>query len=283
MTIRKSMLAGSWYPASSGECKRSIEGFQKEIDIDQKGIKADLGGIVPHAGWYFSGSIAANVFRFLSGRPAPDVVVIFGLHLHPGAQACIMTEGAWETPLEPAVIATEFAQGVAQKYDFGSENSRSFAGDNTIEVQLPFLKYYFGDTKFVPIGVPPNADALKIGAAVAQTAAELQTKLKLIGSTDLTHYGSNYGFSPKGRGAAGLEWVTQQNDPGVIAAMCAMAPEQVLSVAAANHNACCAGAVAAALSAAKKLGAAEAHQLTYATSHDKMPGESFVGYVGVVF
>jgi MEMO1 family protein len=283
MTIRKSDLAGSWYPATAAECEKSIIEFQKQIDVRNTSTKMPIGGIVPHAGWYFSGHIACNVFRFLKEGPLPEVIIVFGLHLHASSPACIMQSGAWETPFGPVVIAEDFATRLMEKYNFGGVGARSFANDNTIEVQLPFLKYYFGDAKFVPIGVPPNADAIKIGTAVAETASELKTSLRVIGSTDLTHYGDNYGFAPAGRGAAAVDWVVNQSDPKVIAAMQAMQPEQVLTEAASSHNACCAGAVAAALCAGKALGADKAHPLAYATSHDKNPGESFVGYVGLVF
>jgi AmmeMemoRadiSam system protein B len=105
---------------------------------------------------------------------------------------------------------------------------------------------------------------------------------KVIGSTDLTHYGSNYGFTSKGRGKQAVDWVRSKNDRRVIDAMLALEPERVISEALASQNACCAGAAATAIEAARTLGASQADEIAYATSYDKSPGDSFVGYVGIV-
>ena len=69
----------------------------------------------------------------------------------------------------------------------------------------------------------------------------------------------------------------------MIDTMMAMEPQQVISEALANQNACCAGAAATAIAAGKALGAEKAETIAYATSYDKSPGDSFVGYVGIVF
>ncbi len=114
-------------------------------------------------------------------------------------------------------------------------------------------------------------------------ATALGLRVKVLGSTDLTHYGDNYGFVSKGRGAAAVEWVKNKNDRSVIDTMVTLEPQEVLNEALANQNACCAGAAATAIAAAKVLGAEKAQTIAYATSYDKSPGDSFVGYVGIVF
>ena len=107
--------------------------------------------------------------------------------------------------------------------------------------------------------------------------------MKVLGSTDLTHYGHNYGFAPKGTGSNAVDWVKNQNDQRVIDALLALEPERVIQEATANQNACCAGAAATAISAGKALGASQADTIDYTTSYDKSPSDSFVGYVGIVF
>ena len=129
----------------------------------------------------------------------------------------------------------------------------------------------------------PARSSLEIGRAVVRIAADLGLKLKVLGSTDLTHYGSNYGFTPKGTGRSAVQWVREENDRKVIAAMLAMDSEGVVKEALASFNSCCSGAAAAALASGKALGAEKAELLAYATSYDKNPGESFVGYAGLVF
>ncbi len=283
MTRKRANFSGSWYPGAAAECEREIETFLKEYQGESLPDQACRGGIVPHAGWYFSGAIACNVFQHMTREPAPDVVVIFGMHLHPDAAPCIMTKGAWETPLGDLVVDTEFAEALQSRDPSFQEGPGAFGQDNTIELQLPFIKYFFKDAKIVPVGAPPRQASIEIGEAAADISRDLDRRIRVIGSTDLTHYGANYGFSPKGSGPAALDWVRNENDGAVIEAMLAMDPARVVDEALSSHNACCGGAAAAALSAGKRLGARSAHKLAYATSHDKQASSSFVGYVGVVF
>ena len=122
-----------------------------------------------------------------------------------------------------------------------------------------------------------------MGKTVVDLSKRLGLQVKVIGSTDLTHYGPNYGFMSHGRGASAVAWVQNENDRRVIDAMLTMDPEKVIKEATANQNACCSGAAATAIAAAKALGAKQAETIAYAPSHDKSPGDSFVGYVGIVF
>jgi hypothetical protein len=281
--VRKAVFAGSWYPGSAAGCEKEIKSFLKEYSAKTVSERALSGGIVPHAGWYFSGSIACNVINYLKEATPPDVFVIFGMHLHTGSPNYIMAAGAWETPFGEIEIEEALAGKLVEKFTFQIETADNFTQDNTIELQLPFIKYFFEDAKIVPIGVPPVKKSLEIGKAVADISTRLGLRIKVIGSTDLTHYGLNYGFVTKGTGPAALDWVRDENDRRVIDAMLDMDPDTVISEALANQNACCGGAAATAIAAAKQLGAEKAETIAYATSYDKSPGDSFVGYAGIVF
>jgi len=283
MSARKSTLAGSWYPGTAAGCEKEINQYLKDESLHDKSGGSPIGGIVPHAGWYFSGKLACHVIHRLVEEEPPDVVVVFGMHLHPGSPFHIMAEGEWETPLGNLRIEEDLAGELVRRFDFQIETASTCAQDNTIELQLPFIKYFFQEAKIVPIGVPPVEKSLEIGKAVAKAAGQLGLKTAVLGSTDLTHYGVNYGYQPKGSGAAAIDWARNENDRRVIDAMTAMNPVMVLDEALANRNACCAGAAATAIAAAKKLGAENAQTLAYANSYDKSPGDSFVGYVGMVF
>jgi len=280
--VRKAMFAGSWYPSSAAECETEINSFLEEGKSIESPDRRLVGGIVPHAGWYFSGSIACNVISRLKGQVSPDVIVVFGMHLHPNSQCYLMAEGAWETPFGEIPVEERLAAELAKKFSFTLETPDRFNQDNTIELQLPFIKYFFENTKIVALGVPPSRSSLDIGQSVIGLAKEMSLTAKVIGSTDLTHYGSNYGFTSKGRAKQALDWVRSENDRRVIDAMLALEPERVISEALASQNACCAGAAATAIEAAKNLGANQADEIAYATSYDKSPGDSFVGYVGIV-
>jgi len=281
--VRKAVFAGSWYPSSASECEREITGFLAEGENLTRPGRALVGGIVPHAGWYFSGSIACNVIHCLKGQDATDVVVLFGMHLHADSPSYMMAAGAWETPFGEIPVEETLAAELLQKFSFTLETPQRFTQDNTVELQLPFIKYFFKDAKIVAMGVPPHKKSLEIGRTVVEISKRLGLRVKVIGSTDLTHYGTNYGFVSKGTGKQAVDWVRNENDRRVIDAMLALAPENVIAEARSSQNACCAGAAATAIEAAKYLGANRADELAYATSYDKSPGDSFVGYAGIVF
>jgi hypothetical protein len=286
MSCRKAVFAGSWYPARASDCEKEIKSFLKETRFHIKPDRGYIGGVVPHAGWFFSGSLACNAISALRDRedqnPA-DAIVIFGMHLHPHSGAYITTEGSWETPFGNIDIETELARKLVEKFTFKIETPTHFTPDNTIELQAPFVKYFFPKSRILPIGVPPSGVALDIASSVADFASQLKIRIKIIGSTDLTHYGPNYGFLSAGAGAEGLSWAKNENDKKIIDVMLGMDPEMVIREGLSNSNACCSGAAAAAISASKSLGAKNSCLVGYSSSYEKSPGDSFVGYAGILF
>jgi len=283
MGVRRADFAGAWYPGTESECRKAIEAFSEGSIPCSSFKQSPLGGIVPHAGWYYSGQIAFNVIKCLKGGAVPDIFVIFGRHLHPGSNSYIMKDGAWDTPLGELEIESGLAERLMSEFKFTLETSSRYEQDNTIELQLPFIKYLFPDVKILPVGVPPKAASIRIGERVAELAEETGKNIFVIGSTDLTHYGYNYGNVPKGTGKKAVEWVKNDNDKRIIDLILAMRPEEIISESLSNSNACCSGAVAAAVAALIKLGASRGEKLIYRTSYDIRPDDSFVGYVGVVF
>jgi MEMO1 family protein len=282
VSTRRAVFAGSWYPGNPKECEKEIRSFLKEPLPQIDSERNFNGGIVPHAGWYFSGSIACNVIHRLIDEKPPDVFVISGMHLYEGASSFIMAEGSWETPFGPVDVEENLARELTQRFSFQLETPGNYSQDNTIELQLPFIKHFFASSKIVPIGIPPAKNAIQIGTAAVEIAKKLGLRVKFIGSTDLTHYGHNYGFAPKGEGPDAVDWVRNENDRRVIDLMLGLNPEGVIAEALSSRNACCAGAAATAIAGAKALGTDHAELLAYATSYDKSPGNNLVGYVGIL-
>jgi AmmeMemoRadiSam system protein B len=194
-----------------------------------------------------------------------------------------MKEGAWATPLGDLEIDHELAERLTSEFRFHVETTSRYEPDNTIELQLPLIKYFFPDARILPVGVPPTLNSLKIGQRVAQLSVEMGRETIVLGSTDLTHYGYNYGYTPRGVGEEAVNWVKNENDKRVVDLMLAMDAEGVVEESLKNHNACCSGAAATAITATKGLGAQKGDKLIYSTSYDTRPDSSFVGYVGIVF
>jgi AmmeMemoRadiSam system protein B len=283
MALRPDDFAGSWYPGKEAECRRAIEAFSRDsvpCPVDKGRM---IGGIVPHAGWFFSGSIACNVVQCLGSQGECDTCLVFGRHLHPADANYIMAEGGWQTPLGPLEVDSEVAAALIREYSFVVETATNYDQDNTIELQLPFIRYFLPGTKIVPMGLPPVSVSVDIGRRAAALCVEMGRRALVLGSTDLTHYGYNYGFVPRGTGEAAVAWVKGVNDQRIVDLMQGMDEKGVIEESSKNHTACCSGAAAAAISAARELGALHGKTLVYKTSYDVRPDNSFVGYTGILF
>ncbi|MBW2061103.1 MAG: AmmeMemoRadiSam system protein B [Deltaproteobacteria bacterium] len=280
MGTRGRSLPYGWYPDTASACRQEIEEFISQVEAPGPDMSGLNGGIVPHAGWYFSGKAAAKVFRYVSHEGGVDIVAVFGGHMsaEPGL---IYLDEAWETPLGNLEIDQDLGQALKDKADLEVETWET--GDNTMEVQLPFIKYFFPDSRIVAIRAPHSQKAVNIGQQLIELAKTQGQTIRVFGSTDLTHYGPNYGFTPQGRGQAALDWMRNENDKGFIDLALAMNLPGLLEHAAQNHSACSAGAAAAAIAACQALGSNRGELLDYYTSSDIMPGDSFVGYAGIVF
>ena len=281
MTRRKRTLPRGWYPGDSRECKREIESYLEGWSASDPVEGEGVGGIVPHAGWYFSGKLAARVLHSLKSRRKVDTVVLYGGHLGAEALPHIVTEDVWETPFGDMEVHRDFVMALMKKMRLTKETPSG--ADNTVEVQLAMVKYFYPEAKLLALRSPPSSQAVKLGEEVAEIAQSEGISIIAIGSTDLTHYGPNYGYLPKGGGPAAVKWVKGENDKGFIDRALKMDTAGLLDHAEMNGSACSAGAAASAIATCKALGARKGFLLDYYTSYDILPDESFVGYGGIVY
>jgi len=177
----------------------------------------------------------------------------------------------------------DLAERLTERFPFTIETAVASEPDNTIELQLPFVKHFFPAIKIVPMGLPPRNSSLEIARSAADIAADIGRRTIVLGSTDLTHYGMNYGFTSHGTGEKAVKWVKEVNDRSIRELMKAMNAEGVMAESVKNSNACCGGAAGSAIEAARALGAEKAEEIGYYTSYDVRPDGSFVGYAGMVF
>jgi AmmeMemoRadiSam system protein B len=133
---------------------------------------------------------------------------------------------------------------------------------------------------------PADSSSFEAGKALAALAGKLGRRIAVLGSTDLTHYGTNYGFAPKGFGKEALDWVKNVNDAGFIKAVLSGESGMVLERAQEDYSACSAGAVLGVMGFIQYSGKQKAELLEYRTSADVSGGEtpdSFVGYASIAF
>ncbi|UCB46961.1 MAG: AmmeMemoRadiSam system protein B [Spirochaetota bacterium] len=282
MGFRKPDLAGAWYPGVEKEIRKTIEGYIGKIEVpDEK--YSGKGGIVPHAGWYFSGKVAFWVLYSISKVNNPELIFVFGMHLPPHGPDYIFIDDGYETPIGRIPVNQEAANLLYDSYDFIKEDAVHYSQDNTVEIQLPFIKHLFPEASIVTVGVSPTERATAIGEKAEEISKKLGLNSCYIGSTDLTHYGPNYAFAPQGTGPESVSWVRDKNDKMIVESFLNADADKVISQALSSKNACCPGAATAAIAASKKAGCERGILVTYTTSYDVHPDSSFVGYAGVVY
>ena len=287
LPVRQPAVAGQFYPGDRASCVRMIEQCvpdDPDLDLPDRIVA----GLVPHAGWTFSGAVAARVFAAVKTLGVPETFVILSaMHRWGTSRPAVYARGRWATPLGEVEVDEELATAVLEAgAGLLIDAPEVHLGEHSAEVQVPFIQYLFPEAKILPILVPPEEHAVREGEVIGRVVDAAQRPVVIIGTTDLTHYGATYyGFAPAGTGERALEWA-RANDERVIDLILDMQAEEVVPETAAHHNACGGGAVAGTIAAARTLGAEKGHLLEYTTSHHVMPrgpATDFVGYAAIVF
>lgn len=286
MEPRRPVVAGRFYPGG----ERCLSAAREMLDGAGEPPPGEaVGGIAPHAGWTYSGKLAAKTVNALAAGRPETVVLFTALHSWGVKTPAVYPEGAWETPAGLVTVDSELASALlAEAGDLVASDPLAHAEEHSGEVVVPFIQAALPGAKILPVAVPPSPRAHEVGEAAAKAAKGSGRKAVSVGSTDLSHYGrSAYGWAPKGEGRKALAWVRDVNDRRMVDLMLALEGEKVVAEAERSRNACGSGAVAAAIGWAREMGAARGVLLEYTTSHDVMREEEhptmFVGYAAVVF
>jgi len=270
-------LPPGWYPRDGQECRRLAGEW-----IAGRARGTALASIAPHAGWAFSGALAA---RAVNALMPVDTVVLVGGHLHAASPILCAPETSFQTPAGPLEADTKLLEAIcAELREVGIPPPQpDRAADNSVEVLLPLVAILHPKARILWFRSPPRADSKALGEAIGRVSATLGKSIACIGSTDLTHYGPAYGFIPSGYGEKAEKWVRNTNDRDFIDELLDMNCEKALTHAVKKYSACSPGAATAAMGFALEMGAVEAELLGYATSLDVHRAENFVGYVAVAF
>jgi AmmeMemoRadiSam system protein B len=276
--IRYPAVAGLFYEGDGESLKRRIEWcFKHKLgpgsipSVNEQGKRDIIGLVCPHAGYMYSGPIAAHSYAELAKDGVPDVVVIVGPnHTGLGSGVSIVESGYWRTPLGNVEVNSEVARKIVKNCDVIAVDELAHAQEHSIEVQLPLLQYIYGNCfSFVPICMMLQMKdvCIEVGNAIAKALED--ENAVIIASTDFTHY------EPQEK--------AYEKDIKVLKAIEAMDPELMLKlVDSLPVSMCGPGPVASMLYAVKKMRAKKATILKYATSGD-ITGDksSVVGYGSV--
>ena len=278
--VRHPCQAGAFYAGTAESLKRQIErcflhelGPGKIPKVAVDGPRRIVGLVCPHAGYMYSGPVAAHAYYSLASDGKPDVVVLFGPnHTGNGSALAIMNEGVWRTPLGDVEIDGEIANQIVKESRIIDVDDVAHRYEHSIEVQLPFLQYLFGsEFRIVPICflMQDLNSSMEVGHAVAKVLAG--KKAVVIASSDMTHYEPHKVAERKDRLA--LQAVEEMDEAKFYS-----------TIEEHRISACGYGPIVALITAAKDLGAKEAKLLCYKTSGDVSGDYSaVVGYAAVEF
>ncbi|HHT18987.1 MAG: AmmeMemoRadiSam system protein B [Euryarchaeota archaeon] len=278
--MRKPAVAGYFYESDEQLLKERIKWcYTHPIGpgrIPGKlGNKRSIKGLIsPHAGYEFSGPVAAFSYLELAEDGLPETVLILcPNHTGMGSGLSTMTQGGWQTPLGEVPIDTEFARKLVDNYPLMDDEPSAHIQEHSCEVQLPFLQELGQDFKLVPICMMMQdlETSQELGGAIALTAQELGQDLVVIASTDFTHQMPHK--------------VAVAQDKKVLDAIESFDEQEMFKRIISNNVTMCGyGPVATTMAASKAMGAHDATILKYATSGDTSGNyTSVVGYGSAVF
>lgn len=277
MRVRLPRVAGSFYAGNREELRQQIKHCYTnrlgpgKIPSINEGPRNIIGLVCPHAGYLYSGPVAAHSYYALANDGKPDVIVILGPnHTGEGAMLATMKEGIWRTPLGDVQVDGETAKKILKESAIIDVDEKAHMYEHSIEVQLPFLQdLYRSDFKFVPIcfTMQDLESCLEVGKTIA---AALNGKNALvIASSDMTHY------EP--------QEIAHKKDKRALDALKSLDEKSFFSIIEKYHVTSCGyGPVVALVAAAKMLGANRGEILCYKTSGDVTGDYSaVVGYASV--
>jgi len=191
--MRNPAVAGQFYEADPGALRRQVEasylhrlGPRELPKLVHEGPRRIKGLVVPHAGYMYSGPVAAHAYAALAADGVPASVVVLGPnHTGLGAGLAVGTDD-WSTPLGPIRCDAQLARGIVGGGVDADMVAHRF--EHSIEVQLPFLQHLGADFRFVPVcmGLQDYDSAVEVGTRVRQ--AIRGSDALVIASTDFSHY-----------------------------------------------------------------------------------------------
>jgi AmmeMemoRadiSam system protein B len=274
MKLRKPAVSGMFYAGTAQELEEQIEWcYKHELGpgaiprVNSKGLREIVAIVAPHAGYYYSGPVAAHAYKELADDGIFDTAVILGPnHTGYGYPVSLWAGAGWNTPLGEVEINRELAQRLLGKVIKADESAHIH--EHSIEVQLPWLQHLYKKVRIVPIAM--LAQDIETARTVGKAISQAGDNLVIIASSDFTHYEPHS--------------VAMEKDSSMIEAIVALDEEELYKRRESlNCTMCGYGPVASAIVAAKAMKAKKASLLRYATSGET--GGDFsqvVGYGSIV-
>jgi AmmeMemoRadiSam system protein B len=270
--IREPAVAGSFYPADPAILRRDIGVYVKRANVEE--IEGQVLGLIsPHAGYMYSGQVAAYGMKTLIGKEYDTVVVIAPSHRMYFDGAALLAEGGYRTPLGLVQVDEELVQLLLLQGDMIRSDVRPHIGEHSLEVQIPFIQYVLKDFRLLPLimGSQDLFSSKKVSEQILSAMRKRPKRYLVVGSSDLSHYYPY--FRAVELDGALLKYLEGFDVEGLWR-----------EVERGGCEACGVGPIVATMMVAKGLGATHAKVLKYANSGDVTGDKgSVVGYVSCVF
>lgn len=280
MKTRKPYVANAFYAGTRTALTQQITdcfthrfGPGQVPTAKQNGPRKILGIVSPHAGYMYSGAVAANGYARIAADGRPETFIVLGPnHTGQGSGVSILTEGAWETPIGTSKIQTELAERIQKSNAILDIDDASHTHEHSIEVQLPFIQFLFGDSpRFIPICM--MMQDLQTSRDIAKSIFE-QCRGKdyvIVASSDFTHY------EP--------QEVANKKDKMAIDAILKLDDQTLNELGESNRVTMCGyGPITTLMAVANLMTGVKVELLTHRTSGDITGDESaVVGYSSIVF
>ncbi len=277
--IRDAKYAGSWYEGTEDSLRNVLQQFFEEDKrgpnkiptVNETGPRQIIAIVSPHAGYIYSGAIAAHGYAELALDGKPDLFIVVGID-HRGfgaAPASIQCDGGWATPLGVAKIHSAVAKKILASSERIADSATAHSYEHSLELQIPFLQYVFGNIEFVPIMISSGSLSVfqDVGSAIAKGCQNIN--VVLVASTDMTHQ------EPADFAKA--------QDQKAINAILKLDEKLLYNTVRDNGITMCGyGSTSTVIRAAKELGAKEAVLLKYGNSGEvNKDFRSVVGYASI--
>ena len=267
-------LAGSWYTESSEDLKAELEGYLEKASPDP--VEGEiLGGIVPHAGFRYSGPVAAYVYRALQERKIDKVIVVGFTHRkYLPEKVSVFTDGVFVTPLGRARIDRELAGKLIEASPFIQDIPQAFASENSVEMEIPFIQAALKDPELVLIAIgDQKRKTLREVSDALYGVLRTEKNFVILASTDMCHYLPYDEARTKDMNTMD---VIKKFDPELFYAESMKADD--------NTRLCGFGAVYTVMDVCRRLGAEKVQVLKYENSGDTSGMKNkVVGYMSAVF
>ncbi|MFQ6011327.1 MAG: AmmeMemoRadiSam system protein B [Nitrososphaerales archaeon] len=276
--VRLPAVAGTFYPGENAELSRTLKHcFTHELGPGKlppsTNFPAPIALISPHAGYAYSGPVAAHGFYSVSSLTHIDLAIILGPnHWGLGSGVASVDSGSWRTSLGDVAIDSESVRELVGSTNLVHVDDRAHSREHSIEVQIPFLQHIFSNHfKILPISMYLQDKKTAEELASGLLPILMSKKAILIASSDLTHYETHDDATRK--------------DQKLIGTIEALDLDKFYdTLESDNVTACGYGPIGVAISVLNQIGVVKGRLLKYATSGDTTKDfSSVVGYASIVF